>query len=385
MGSPERVSTTLALVVIAVATVAAFSPVLRADFVAYDDNLNYLQNPDYRGLSGEHLRWMFTTGWMGHYQPITWLTAGVDYVLWEMNAAGYHATSLLLHVLVAFAVFFATRRLLAVGSVGEVGAGARAESAGMAARADARPDDSLAPGRRRRDHRAPLRRASAPRGSRRLAHGPREPDCGSVPRARIRELAPVGSAGARARAAAGVGGGSRRARRDHRRPRAGEPRPRSPGDAPDPRAGPGRPGAGGRLLGRARSGDRARGPAGRGERGAVRAGRRDAPRLAPVQGVGDGLLRGAPRPRRLAVRSSARRFAEPRRTPRREAAADRPGDRVRCAGRVGEGQPLGLHEDGRRARLRRAAGAGLLRARVLFRSSPSRPSISARSTIFPKG
>jgi hypothetical protein len=39
------------------------------------------------------LRWMFTDLSMGHYQPISWLTLGLDYALWGINPFGYHLTS----------------------------------------------------------------------------------------------------------------------------------------------------------------------------------------------------------------------------------------------------------------------------------------------------
>src|SRR5262249_40773538 len=34
----------------------------------------------------------------GHYQPLTWMTLGLDYTVWGMNPVGYHLTNLLLHV-----------------------------------------------------------------------------------------------------------------------------------------------------------------------------------------------------------------------------------------------------------------------------------------------
>ncbi|HVE39130.1 MAG TPA: tetratricopeptide repeat protein [Planctomycetota bacterium] len=82
---------------LALAVAIAFSPVLRADFVNWDDDANILRNPYYRGLAPANLSWMFTTFHMGHYQPLAWLTLGLDYVLWGMNPAGYHFTNLLLH------------------------------------------------------------------------------------------------------------------------------------------------------------------------------------------------------------------------------------------------------------------------------------------------
>src|SRR5213594_2683162 len=98
-------------VVIALITCAAFLPTLQNQFVSWDDDKNFLENPHYRGLSWTHLHWMWTTH-LGHYIPLTWMTLGLDYLLWGMNPVGYHLTSLLLHVTNAVVFFFVVRRIL---------------------------------------------------------------------------------------------------------------------------------------------------------------------------------------------------------------------------------------------------------------------------------
>jgi len=57
----------------------------------------------------------------GHYTPLTWMTLGLDYLLWGMDPAGYHLTNLLIHMATAVAFYFLTIQLfrLATGSVGE--------------------------------------------------------------------------------------------------------------------------------------------------------------------------------------------------------------------------------------------------------------------------
>src|SRR3989442_3546042 len=54
---------------------------------------------------------MWTTR-LGHYIPLTWMTLGLDYLLWGLNPVGYHLTSLLLHAANAVVFFFIVRRLL---------------------------------------------------------------------------------------------------------------------------------------------------------------------------------------------------------------------------------------------------------------------------------
>ena len=98
--------------IIALVTFAVFLPSLRNGFVTWDDDRNFLQNFHYRGLGVMQLRWMWTTFHMGHYVPLSWMTLGLDYVLWGMNPAGYHLTTVLLHTANTVVLYFIARRLL---------------------------------------------------------------------------------------------------------------------------------------------------------------------------------------------------------------------------------------------------------------------------------
>jgi tetratricopeptide (TPR) repeat protein len=98
---------------IAITTFLVFLPALRNDFVDWDDPANLINNPDYRGLGWSHLVWMFTTFHMTLYRPLTWITHGVDFLLWGMAPLGYHLTSLVFHVANAVLAYFLSYRLLA--------------------------------------------------------------------------------------------------------------------------------------------------------------------------------------------------------------------------------------------------------------------------------
>ena len=115
--APEGVAGRLGRAVLPLALIlavfAAFLPSLGNDFVAWDDDLNFTENPRYRGLSAAHLRWMLTTLHGGHYQPISWITLGLDYVLWGMNPVGYHLTNLVIHAANAVLCYHVIRVLLA--------------------------------------------------------------------------------------------------------------------------------------------------------------------------------------------------------------------------------------------------------------------------------
>jgi hypothetical protein len=118
-------------VALAAVTVMAFLPVLGNGFVDWDDTRNFLDNPHYRGLGWTQLRWMATESHHGHFVPLAWLTLALDYVVWGMNPAGYHLTSLLIHA-AATAVLYLVARALVVRAA-PVAAGAATAGAAAAA------------------------------------------------------------------------------------------------------------------------------------------------------------------------------------------------------------------------------------------------------------
>lgn len=97
---------------VAIVTVLAFAPALHNQFVDWDDLENFTKNPNYRGLGWAQLEWMWTTVLLGHYVPLTWMTLGLDYLVWGMNPAGYHLTNVLLHAANAAVSYLVVLRLL---------------------------------------------------------------------------------------------------------------------------------------------------------------------------------------------------------------------------------------------------------------------------------
>jgi Flp pilus assembly protein TadD len=97
---------------VALVTVLVFTPALWNGFVDWDDDVNLTRNPDFRGLSWTHLRWMLGTTLTGHYIPFTWLSFALDYRLWGMNPAGYHLTNVVLHAVGAALFALVAARVL---------------------------------------------------------------------------------------------------------------------------------------------------------------------------------------------------------------------------------------------------------------------------------
>lgn len=107
----ERVYKLFPLLV-AMVTLAGFAATLGNDFVDWDDRVNFVLNPHYRGLGWEQIRWMWTSALMAHYIPVSWMTLGLDYTLWGMEPWGYHLTSVLFHAANAVLFYYLALALL---------------------------------------------------------------------------------------------------------------------------------------------------------------------------------------------------------------------------------------------------------------------------------
>ena len=97
---------------VVLATFIVFSGSLTNGFVNWDDRQGLVGTTGWRGLGWTNLKWMFTTFDLGHYQPLSWLSLGLDYQLWGLSAFGIHLQSLLLHCGCALIMYLIGLRLL---------------------------------------------------------------------------------------------------------------------------------------------------------------------------------------------------------------------------------------------------------------------------------
>ncbi len=102
---------------IAAITFVVYLPCLHGDFLDWDDDKNFdpALNPNFGSLSPRFVLWAFTTTHMGPYQPLSWLTLGLDHTLWGRNPFGYHLTNVLLHAAAAGMLGLLMWTLLAAG------------------------------------------------------------------------------------------------------------------------------------------------------------------------------------------------------------------------------------------------------------------------------
>ncbi len=96
----------------ALATAILFAPVVRNEFVNYDDPDYVTSNPQVQGgLTASNIAWAFATGHASNWHPLTWMSHMLDSTLFGLNPAGHHAMSLVLHVINVVLVFLLLRRL----------------------------------------------------------------------------------------------------------------------------------------------------------------------------------------------------------------------------------------------------------------------------------
>jgi protein O-mannosyl-transferase len=97
---------------VGIAAAVAFLPVLSNGWVVFDDDENFLDNVDFRGLGWPQISWAWTTFKLGVYQPLGWMFLELEYILFGLNPRGYHLTSLVLHSVVAVAFYALIARVL---------------------------------------------------------------------------------------------------------------------------------------------------------------------------------------------------------------------------------------------------------------------------------
>ena len=106
----------VAALLAALITAIVYLPALKNGFVTWDDNEYVYNNLKIGNLDTEFVRWAFTTPQVGMYSPLTLLSLGLDFFLWDLKPSGYHLTNVGLHVLNTFLVVLCIARILQAAS-----------------------------------------------------------------------------------------------------------------------------------------------------------------------------------------------------------------------------------------------------------------------------
>ena len=112
----KRPSTVMVFAALAALVLICYGGALGADFV-YDDHNQLVQNPSIQSLRNVPRFFTHpaeTIGGMqfeGIYRPLRTTAFAIEYRLWGLNPAGYHAVNLLFHLLNSFLVFLFIHRI----------------------------------------------------------------------------------------------------------------------------------------------------------------------------------------------------------------------------------------------------------------------------------
>src|SRR5690348_12016076 len=90
---------------ILVLTFIVFIPALNNALTNWDDPHYLNDNPLIRKLSAENIKRIFTEVFFGNYQPLHIFSYAIEYHFYKLNPAGYHTTSVVMHLIVTALVY----------------------------------------------------------------------------------------------------------------------------------------------------------------------------------------------------------------------------------------------------------------------------------------
>ena len=86
-------------------TFIVFFPALNNALTNWDDPHYLNDNPLIRSLSAQNIKKIFTEVFFGNYQPLHIFSYAIEYHFYKLNPAGYHTTSVIMHLMVTFLVY----------------------------------------------------------------------------------------------------------------------------------------------------------------------------------------------------------------------------------------------------------------------------------------
>ena len=110
--SRKNRSLILSLIFTGVVTFIVYLPALNNGFVTWDDNIYVYNNTMIKNLNLQLIQDAFSSFHASNWHPLTWVSHAFDYAIWELNPAGHHLTSIILHSMNALLVTLLTIRLI---------------------------------------------------------------------------------------------------------------------------------------------------------------------------------------------------------------------------------------------------------------------------------
>ncbi len=87
------------LLLILALTCVFYAPTFSNDFTNWDDQIQVINNPDIKNLSIQNVKSIFSSFYVGMYQPITTLCFAIEYHFFELSAKAFHTVSLVFHLI----------------------------------------------------------------------------------------------------------------------------------------------------------------------------------------------------------------------------------------------------------------------------------------------
>jgi len=98
---------------VGIVAVILYLPALGNAFTNWDDPGYVTENPHLRSFDAHFLAWAFTTFRQAGWNPLTWISLGVDHALFGLDPFGYHLTNVLLYGATTLAVVLLVGALFA--------------------------------------------------------------------------------------------------------------------------------------------------------------------------------------------------------------------------------------------------------------------------------
>jgi len=118
----QRALTAIALAAILLLTVFSYLGSLAGGLVDWDDHLQITNNLDIKTLTWPSTQKMFSSFYLGMYQPLASLSFALENKLWHDTPIFLHADSLLLHLINIVLVYWLSRRLFGRRAIALIGA-----------------------------------------------------------------------------------------------------------------------------------------------------------------------------------------------------------------------------------------------------------------------
>jgi len=106
----KKINTGILLLLIVILVIATFSPTFQNDYTNWDDQAQITENPDIQNLSSQSIVEIFSSTYVGMYQPVTTTTYALLHAIFGLNPTAFHSFSLMLHLINVILVFLLISR-----------------------------------------------------------------------------------------------------------------------------------------------------------------------------------------------------------------------------------------------------------------------------------